>query len=106
MRTKSAAFDDARGSLRRLGIPDALPAVHDAGISIAHTVLGGSHSVAIYPPIDSLRPLVDPLGVVRRADCGRAVSLYVHVAFCETRCTFCHYSVARYAGTRSRGGGE
>ncbi|HWS56637.1 MAG TPA: radical SAM protein [Pyrinomonadaceae bacterium] len=97
MRAKTAAFDEAGESLRRLGVPGVLPTLHDAGVSISHTVLGGSHSVAVYPPIDSLTPL-DPLGVVNAIDCGSDASLYVHIAFCETRCTFCHYAVAHYAG--------
>jgi oxygen-independent coproporphyrinogen III oxidase len=97
MKSKTAAFDEAYASLHRLGVPDILPTLHAAGISISHTVLGGSHSVAIYPPIDSLTPL-DPLNVFNTIDCGSEVSLYVHIAFCETRCTFCHYAVAHYAG--------
>lgn len=101
MRSQQTAFDDANSSLRRLGIPAALAAVHAAGISISHAVLGGSHSVAIYPPVDSLMPL-DPCGVVEAVDWGREASLYVHIAFCETRCTFCHYAVDHYAG-RTKG---
>jgi len=97
MRSQEAAFDEACASLRRLGIPAVLPALHAAGISISRAVLGGSHSVAIYPPIDSLTPL-DPLGVAEAAEWGRDTSLYVHIAFCETRCTFCHYAVDHYPG--------
>jgi oxygen-independent coproporphyrinogen-3 oxidase len=98
MRSKAGAFDDAYSSLHRLGVPDNLPALHAAGVSISRAVLGGSHSVAVYPPIDSLTPL-DPLGVLDMIDCGGHVSLYVHIAFCETRCTFCHYAVDHYTGT-------
>jgi len=101
MRSQEAAFDQARSSLRRLGIPLALPALHAAGIGISRDVLGGSHSVAIYPPINSLAPL-DPQGLVETVACGGEASLYVHIAFCETRCTFCHYTVDHYAG-RARG---
>jgi len=53
--------------------------------------------VAVYPPIDSLMPL-DPACVLNSIDCGKEASLYVHVAFCETRCTFCHYAVRHYGG--------
>jgi coproporphyrinogen III oxidase-like Fe-S oxidoreductase len=53
--------------------------------------------VAIYPPIDSLTPL-NPATVVDSIRFGSEVSLYVHIAFCETRCTFCHYAVNHYAG--------
>jgi len=97
MRSQEAAFDQARSSLRQLGIPLALPALHAAGIGISRDVLGGSHSVAIYPPINSLAPL-DPQGLVETVACGGEASLYVHIAFCETRCTFCHYTVDHYAG--------
>lgn len=99
MRSQETAFDKAYASLRRLGIPAVLPELHAAGISISHAVLGGSHSVAIYPPIDSLMP-VDPISVVETAGWGSEASLYVHIAFCETRCTFCHYAVDHYAGRR------
>lgn len=97
MRSQEAALGQAHTSLRRLGIPAGLPALHAAGISISRAVLGGSHSVAIYPPIDSLTPL-DPRDVVAAVDWGSETSLYVHIAFCETRCTFCHYAVDHYPG--------
>jgi len=101
MKSKTAAFAEAYSSLHRLGIPDILPTLHAAGVSISRTVLGGSHSVAVYPPIDSLTPL-NPLGIVNTVNCGSEASLYVHIAFCETRCTFCHYAVAHYAGRGKR----
>lgn len=99
MKSDTAAFDEAYSSLHRLGVPDILPKLHAAGVSISRTVLGGSHSVAVYPPIDSLTPL-NPLSVVDTIKCGSEASLYVHIAFCETRCTFCHYAVAHFAGRR------
>ncbi|GLR46216.1 hypothetical protein GCM10007880_67340 [Mesorhizobium amorphae] len=97
MRSQETAFDEAHSSLRLLGIPAVLPALHAAGISISRSVLGGSHSVAIYPPIDSLTPL-DPLSFLEEVEWGAETSLYVHIPFCETRCTFCHYAVDHYAG--------
>jgi oxygen-independent coproporphyrinogen-3 oxidase len=97
MKSQTAAFDEAYSSLHRLGVPDILPVLHAAGLSISRAVLGGSHSVAIYPPIDSLTPL-DPLNVIDAINCGSVASLYVHIAFCETRCSFCHYAVDHYAG--------
>lgn len=97
MKPQAAAFDEAYASLRRLGIPGILPELHAAGIGIRHTVLGGSHSVAVYPPIDSLIPL-NPRAIVDSVDCGSEASLYIHIAFCETRCTFCHYAVRHYQG--------
>lgn len=56
--------------------------------------------MAIYPPIDSLTSL-NPLSVLDTIDCGSDVSLYVHIAFCETRCTFCHYAVRHYSPGRT-----
>jgi coproporphyrinogen III oxidase-like Fe-S oxidoreductase len=100
MKSKTAAFKIANSSLRQLGIPEILPTLHAAGLRISRTVLGGSHSVAIYPPIDSLTPL-NPLSVIDTIDCGNDVSLYVHIAFCETRCTFCHYAVRHYSPGRT-----
>jgi coproporphyrinogen III oxidase-like Fe-S oxidoreductase len=95
MKSQIAAFDEAYSSLHRLGLPDALPALHAAGLSISRSTLGGSHSVAVYPPIDSLKPL-EPSLVMNEVWLGNEVSLYVHIAFCETRCTFCHYAVEHY----------
>ncbi len=97
MRPREAAFDEALSSLRRLGIPAVLPALHAAGVGVRRTVLGGSHSVAIYPPIDSLTPL-EPRDAIEGIGWGKETSLYVHIAFCETRCTFCHYAVDHYTG--------
>src|SRR5690349_8000024 len=101
MTSQPDAFAAARASLHRLGIPDRLPALHAADLRIQRTVLGGSHSVALYPPIDALTD-IDPRRVIDAVDPGPTASLYVHVAFCETRCTFCHYAVEHFAG---KGGG-
>src|SRR3954471_5473829 len=51
------ALAEAAESLSCLGLPDVLPALHSAGLGISHSVLGGSHSVAVYPRIDSLEPV-------------------------------------------------
>ena len=96
-RSQAAAFDNAYASLSRLGIPDMLPALNATGLHICRDVLGGSHSVAVYPPIDSLAP-VDANRVLDTICLGRDTSLYVHIPFCETRCTFCHYTVQHYSG--------
>jgi oxygen-independent coproporphyrinogen-3 oxidase len=100
MKSKQAAFDNAHTVLHYLGIPDILPRLHDAGVGISRSVLGGSHSVAVYPPIDSLKPL-DARSIENDVTFGGDVSLYVHIAFCETRCTFCHYAVHHYGGKAS-----
>ena len=96
MQSKPRALEDASTALDCLGLSHALPALHAAGVRISRTVLGGSHSVAVYPPIDSLTSL-DGEAVFDAIDCGREASLYVHIAFCETRCTFCHYVVEHYS---------
>jgi len=97
MRSQIAAFDEARSSLHRLGLPANLPKLHAAGVGISRSVLGGSHSVAIYPPLYSLLK-VSPNEVIDSVTFAREVSLYIHIAYCETRCTFCHYVVNHYAG--------
>lgn len=105
MTHQEAAFDRAKSSLEQLGLPGSLPALHAAGVGISRSVLGGSHSVAIYPPIDSLTRL-DAETTLGGLDWGRQISLYVHIPFCETRCTFCHYAVDHFdvsAGEASAG---
>ncbi|WP_042300298.1 coproporphyrinogen-III oxidase family protein [Paraburkholderia kururiensis] len=97
LQSRSAAFCAADATLRSFGIPDGLPALHAAGLRISRRVLGGSHSVAIYPPIDALTPVV-PATVLNEICFGRDTSLYVHIPFCETCCTFCHYTVRHYPG--------
>lgn len=99
-RSRSDAFDWAHATLGRLGLPDALPALRAEGLRISRHVLGGSHSVAIYPPIDSLKRL-DANTVLSSLRFGRDASLYVHIPFCESHCTFCHYAVRHYAGKSS-----
>ena len=57
--------------------------------------LGGSHTVVTYPPLDVLHPLDDPSRVEADIRACDGLNLYVHVAFCEFICAFCHYTKAR-----------
>lgn len=95
-----AAFERAKAGLKQIGLPARLLELHAAGLQISRQVLGGSHSVAVYPPIDSLST-IDPGTVLRAIVPGSEASLYLHIPFCETRCTFCHYVVEPVA---ERGG--
>lgn len=97
MRSKDAAFTHARTVLSQLGIPKKLPTLHNAGVSIKHSIIGGSHSAATYVPLTALKPL----GLKEKLPqvyFGDTTSLYVHIPFCETQCTFCHYTVRPYRG--------
>lgn len=60
------------------------------GLRRARTGLGGSHTVVTYPPLDALAPLEGEEIVERVTPCPN-LSLYLHVAFCEYLCPFCHY---------------
>src|SRR5688572_202910 len=64
------------------------------------TGLGGSHTVVTYPPLDALlprdrRPPVLPMPV--------HLNYYIHIAFCEWMCSFCHYAKAPQLGQSSAG---
>src|ERR1700679_38442 len=56
--------------------------------------LGGSHSVVSYPPLDFLQPL-DANEVVSAAKPVSELNVYLHIAFCEFICGFCHYETTR-----------
>lgn len=99
MRSKAAAFKNATEALLQLGIPDNLPVLRESDVFVRRFILGGSHSVVTYPPLNSLQRLgprdsIDPIYY------GEKANLYVHVAFCETMCTFCHYVIRHYRGER------
>ena len=51
--------------------------------------LGGSHTVVTYPPLDALIPAKGPVSLPVMAE---DLHLYLHVAFCEHICPFCHYA--------------
>lgn len=95
MRNQQVAFAEATNALLQLGIPDNLSALRGAGVYIKRQTLGGSHSVVTYPPLHSLRPIPDAARLIRY---GSQVHLYLHIPFCETLCTFCHYVVNHYRG--------
>ena len=50
-----------------------------------------------YPPLNALQKL-EPRDTIHPIYFGDEASLYVHIAFCETMCTFCHYAVKHYRG--------
>ncbi len=54
--------------------------------------MGGSHTTVTYPPLFALQP-GSSQDVWAKNQLGDSVNLYVHVAFCETLCTFCPYDV-------------
>jgi oxygen-independent coproporphyrinogen-3 oxidase len=64
--------------------------VKSGAIERVRSGLGGSHTVVTYPPLDSLEE-VDPQQLLERIGPVRGLSLYLHVAFCEFLCPFCHY---------------
>jgi len=66
----------------------------DSGmISRVRTDLGGSHTVVTYPPLDALDP-IDPAEITEAVQPVQGINLYVHIAFCEVLCPFCHYDTA------------
>src|SRR3984885_3513284 len=56
--------------------------------------LGGSHTVVTYPPLDYLSTL-DHNEIVGSIKPVAKLNLYLHVAFCEYVCRFCHYTTVR-----------
>ncbi|WP_417323365.1 radical SAM protein [Erythrobacter aureus] len=57
--------------------------------------LGGSHTVVTYPPLEALQHLDDPSVVEAAIGPCESLNLYVHIAFCEFICAFCHYTKMR-----------
>ncbi|KND50137.1 MAG: oxygen-independent coproporphyrinogen III oxidase [Parcubacteria bacterium C7867-008] len=95
MREKTDAFSHATDALSQLGIPKILEALRATGISVRRSDMGGSHSVVTYPPLHALRKTESPAVTY-----GKTTSLYIHIPFCESVCTFCHYVVQHYRGNR------
>lgn len=98
MREKKEAFKSAADALLQLGVPDSLPVLRDAGVHLKRLILGGSHSVVTYPPLNSLWPVEEKEYWVNPTYFGDSTNLYIHIAYCETQCTFCHYDVKPYLG--------
>lgn len=63
--------------------------------------LGGSHTVVTYPPLDALDPLdehsEEPFHLVPPQG---PLHYYMHIAFCEHICSFCHYTKTRHTPGR------
>src|SRR5207248_276804 len=93
LNNKSKAFKSAAEALLQLGIPERLPALREADVFVRRLILGGSHSVVTYPPLNALQSLQKVGGFQSIICYGSHANLYVHIAFCETQCTFCHYAV-------------
>ncbi|MDB5195097.1 MAG: hypothetical protein JWO84_281 [Parcubacteria group bacterium] len=91
MRNKQDALAKAAAALCQLGVPERLPQLRETGISISREDPGRSHSVVTQPPLHSLLPYnPDTAHPIRFRN---STGLYVHIAFCEMMCTFCHYTV-------------
>src|SRR5205085_2706871 len=59
-------------------------------ISRLRSGLGGSHTVVTYPPLDALEP-VSYRDILKKVAPVANLNLYLHIAFCEFLCPFCHY---------------
>jgi len=64
-------------------------------VSIKRLILWWSHSVVTYPPLQSLQEWDVNIDKINYWD---STNLYIHIAFCETECSFCHYAVRFYRG--------
>ena len=95
---KIEALSRASQALSQLGIPERLAEFSARGFGIKRSTLGGSHSVVTYPPLDALQPMSVDCDSVTLLQYGGRAHLYLHIPFCETECTFCHYAVEHYRG--------
>lgn len=64
--------------------------------------LGGSHTVVTYPPLDALDAVDGTETDAALTEAPPALSIYVHIAFCEYICKFCHY-IKRQTGINEDG---
>ncbi len=89
----SALLAEVDDWLSRSRIPEA---IKRGVIRRQRTGLGGSHTVVTYPPLDVLPP-INSSDLLQAATTIPALHLYVHFAFCEHICHFCHYETERLA---------
>lgn len=74
------------------GAPDDLERILASGLlTRARDRLGGSHTVVTYPPLDALEAVDGEAIEADLTDAPPSLSIYVHIAFCEYICNFCHY---------------
>ena len=99
MPSYSEAKRTAERTLQQICGEAPMHELHKSGITKIRSLLGGSHSVVTYPPLDSLVPTSDP-NVIMASFSNPTAHIYIHIPFCESRCTFCHYVVALSKGIR------
>ena len=83
----SSLIQWSKNEIERLGCGDVL---RSGAIERVRSGLGGSHTVATYPPLDALEK-IDPEYVVSGLVSTERLNLYLHLPFCEHSCPYCHY---------------
>ena len=70
------------------------------GLDKQHSDFLGSHTVVTYPPLDALTHLDDTMGkqIIEKEKLEGEIGLYVHIPFCDYRCTFCAYTTLNIHG--------
>ncbi|MCW1930319.1 MAG: radical SAM protein [Candidatus Kerfeldbacteria bacterium] len=92
-------LDQVEKIYAQLNIDGQLLSLRAVGIRKTQSLLGGSHSVVTYPPLDALRALSAEDIFPNNAK-TQNINLYIHIPFCETLCTFCHYVTGLYSGAK------
>jgi len=91
----SKEFTEILASVRdSLSIGD-IKRLQEVGLWRRRVGFGGSHSVAIYPPLAALQnnASLDPYDVAGGLEEPLELNLYIHNPFCEWVCHFCNYSI-------------